>query len=131
MNVFIVDDNMPVAFMLSEWLRDAGHTADFENNPNIVLNKARSGDLDNYDYILLDLLLNGINGMDIFFALKERNIKGKIVVVSGCDPQTEIFKKALKENIPIVIKSFSPQELVHHLEMNTVEDWCAKTFDYK
>lgn len=124
MNVFIIDDNLPFSFMLSQWFEFKGHTADFETDPYVALKKIQQSKVEKYDYILLDLLLNGINGMHIFEAIKKQNQEHKVIVISGCDAQTEIFQKAVDANLPIVIKTFSPEELVSNLESGDIYKWC-------
>lgn len=125
MNVFIIDDNLTLAYMLSQWFDYKGHNADYETNPCVVMDMIKNGELDGYDYILLDLLLNGVSGIDIFEALKKRNIHNKVVVISGCDVRTEIFQKALSFNVPIITKTFDSEELVERLENGSIKDLCT------
>lgn len=129
MNVLIIDDNLPLSFMLSQWFEFKGHTADFETDPYKALKKIQQDDIEKYDYILLDLLLNGINGMHIFEAIKEKKQEQKVIVISGCDSQTEIFQKAVEANLPIVIKTFSPEKLVKYLEEGDLSKWTTKNED--
>lgn len=123
MRVLIIDDNLLLSFMLSEWFDFRGHIAEYETDPYEALKKVKSMNFEDYDYILLDLLLNGISGLDIFKVIKERGFADKVVVVSGCDKNTEIYQKAVAENLPIVVKNFKPEELVTSLEEGTIQEW--------
>lgn len=124
MRIFIIDDNLTLAYILAEWFVFRGHVTDYETNPHIVLDMAKNGKLDDYDYILLDLLLNGVSGMDIYEALKEREVNEKVIVVSGCDSKTEVFQKAMNAGLPILTKNFSAPEMITKLEDGTIREMC-------
>ena len=126
MKVFIIDDNLPLAYVLNQWILYKGHESAFEVNPHKVIELVRDGSLDGYDYILLDLLLNGISGMDVYEEIKKRGIESKVVIVSGCDVNTEIFQKAVQAKLPIVTKKFDSEKLVDRLESGKIREWCEE-----
>lgn len=69
------------------------------------------------DLILLDILLPGMDGYEVFEKIKERNPKQLIAFLSALDiaPRT-IVKLKRYGNPPYITKPFDPDELVQRIE---------------
>lgn len=81
MNILIVDDNEQILSILEEF---------FKTIKQYKISTANTGEAavemcktNNYDIILLDLTLPGINGCQVFDKIKEFNTDTKIVLASG------------------------------------------------
>lgn len=116
MKIILIDDSHALGFMLSAYFKIKGHIFDFECNPKKAVEDIRNGLLDSYEYILLDLLINGISGIDIFKELKKRNLDKKVIIISGCNRDSEVYIEALKLKVPILKKVFNTKDLVESLE---------------
>jgi len=69
------------------------------------------------DLILLDIMMPGVDGWQVYERIKETNEKQKIVFLSalGIGPQTSVkmYKKGIKEYIS---KPFEPNELLRKVK---------------
>lgn len=126
LKVMIIDDCEKIGYSLSELFDIKGHKASYMCNAQKALEFAQSTEADEYDYILIDLYLNGVTGVDVFQALAQRELGCKAVFVSGCNPQNDIFQKAIACKIPIVVKKFNSLELIDNLEKGTIVEWTRK-----
>ena len=84
LKVLIAEDDLLSQRMLVDMIKDAGitdvHTA---NSGAQVLSKIDSQLKP--DILLCDLLMPGVDGIDLLRLLGERNFKGEIIIISGCD----------------------------------------------
>jgi DNA-binding response OmpR family regulator len=123
MKVLIIDDYEGTAITLKRRFALMGHTADCVTDGKKALEICKNKDVEQYDWILVDLYLNGINGIDIFDELKKIGIHNRVVFITGCNNNTDIFGKAAATKQPLVIKTFDTQELVKSLELNNIDLW--------
>lgn len=123
MIVYIIDDNKGTSFTTALWFQKMNHEAIYISNAQEAFDLIKQKKYKPFDYILLDLYLNGISGLDIYEELKNQKLEDKAVFISGCDVHSEIFLKALKCDSPIVLKKFDSKELIKHLEKGTIGEW--------
>ncbi len=121
MKVFIIDDNVVLTNFLKIWFEINNHYCECSNNPYDVMEYIEKNLLVDYDYIIVDLLLNGINGLDIIEKLKEKNMLDKVIVLSGCDENYNIYIEAKKLNIPVIKKGIDIEELTKLMEKHIVD----------
>lgn len=128
LNIYIVDDYRPMASTLAKLFEILGHKADFETSAEKAKQCcSKPEQVKNYDYILLDIFLNGINGIDIYKELKSIGMAHKVVFVSGCDSQDDTFKQALITGQPVIMKKFNPKEMILALQSGKIQDWAKTT----
>jgi two-component system OmpR family response regulator len=78
-NICIVDDDSDFAEFLAEYLRlRAGNCIAFSSAEELI----RSGNIDSYDFFVIDLGLPGIDGTDLTALVRGRSAAG-ILVISG------------------------------------------------
>ena len=124
MKICIIDDNSNTALTLAIFFKSRGHEADYISVAYEAMDAVKSGELDEYDKIILDLYLNGISGIDLYNELTSRGQGEKVIFISGCDERSEIFLHALSfENVPMVVKTFDCNELLNRIEQDTVKEW--------
>jgi two-component system invasion response regulator UvrY len=82
MKILIADDHSVVREGLKLILKDLKITGLIEevNEGYEALDKITSG---NYDFVILDILMPGLSGLDILNALKARNMKVNILILSA------------------------------------------------
>ena len=78
--VLIVDDDKSVIDILYKVIRSNGFDADLAHSGEEALVMAGAG---NYDLILLDINMHGLDGFEVIRILRERGNKTPIIVVSG------------------------------------------------
>lgn len=105
MNILLVEDEARVADFIRRGLSAEGWAVDHAADGEDALEHAASN---NYDVILLDLMLPGIQGQDVCRKLRARKWKTPILMLTALD---------------------SPEEKVDGLKMGA-DDYLAKPFDF-
>lgn len=82
MNVLVVEDDESVARFLSQALSEAGYRIELVKDGLTGLDRARSL---RYDLILLDVMLPGMNGLDVCRRLRNANISTPILIITAKD----------------------------------------------
>ena len=80
MRILIIEDEYSLADLISTRLKKEKYTVDISTDGEDGLYNAL---LDIYDLILLDVMLPGINGIDILKKVREENIKVKIIMLTA------------------------------------------------
>ena len=70
MNILVVEDNQDIAENIADYFEPLGHTLDFAINGKCGLDMAISG---RFDIIILDVMLPGMNGMEVCRRLREEH----------------------------------------------------------
>jgi two-component system copper resistance phosphate regulon response regulator CusR len=82
MNVLVVEDDESVARFLGQALSEAGYAVESVADGLTGLERARSL---GYDLILLDVMLPGMNGLEVCRRLRSANISTPILVITAKD----------------------------------------------
>jgi DNA-binding response OmpR family regulator len=82
MRLLIIEDNRTLREALAQFLREAGYVLDAVDNGDEGLWAAAENP---YDVILLDLMLPGVEGMEILRRLRAKNNPVHILVISARD----------------------------------------------
>ncbi len=80
MRILIVDDEMNICLTLNNILQDEGHICEYTIKSNKVMNLFESF---NPDVVLLDVRLDGANGLDVLQKMKEKNSRTTVIMISG------------------------------------------------
>lgn len=128
LNIYIVDDYYPMVSTLSKLFEILEHESHFETSAEKAMSFCLNPEnIKECDYILLDIFLNGINGIDIFQEIEKHGFAEKVVFVSGCDSKDETFKQAVQTGRPVVSKGFNPKDLIVALENGKIEEFAKST----
>jgi len=107
-NILIIEDDISIAELQRDYLEISGFSVEIISNGKIGLHKSLN---ENYDLILLDLMLPEVNGFEICKKIREsRNIP--VLIVSA---KTEDIDKIRGFGLgadDFIVKPFSPSELV-------------------
>jgi len=101
--VLIVDDEKNVCEFLVEFLKFKGFEADVANTGEEAIKKIRE---EKYDLVLLDLVMPGINGIDVLKFLNDNKINVPVIMVSGVRDE-----KVIKNTIELGAKDYIPKPI--------------------
>ena len=120
--LLIVDDNTSVTLVLSRIF-----AVKFPNIEVICFNTKSAGisalnwlQQNKPDYAILDLVINGVNGNDLYGFIQERFYPTKTVFLTGCsdsDSKLQKFKKQYP-HIPVLRKVASVSSILAALELD-------------
>ncbi|MDO5457404.1 MAG: response regulator transcription factor [Atopococcus tabaci] len=113
--VLIVDDEQSIITLLTFNLEKQGYKVDAAMDGKSAFQMALNG---NYDFIILDLMLPGKNGMDVCRDLRKERVETPILMLTAKDDE---FDKVIGLELgadDYMTKPFSPRELI--ARMNAV-----------
>jgi two-component system alkaline phosphatase synthesis response regulator PhoP len=111
--ILIVDDEKPIITLLKYNIENAGYETDVAYDG---IEAARKGELNDYDLIVLDLMLPGLDGMEVCKHLRTNKIETPILMLTAKD---EEFDKVLGLELgadDYLTKPFSPKEVVARIK---------------
>jgi DNA-binding response OmpR family regulator len=86
MNLLLVDDDQDLTILLKMKLEDQGHQVDTAFNG---LDGKGLGLKNQYDVIILDLMLPGMNGHQICKELRINRVKSPVMIITALDSKDE------------------------------------------
>ena len=112
-SILVVEDDPHVANTLSLLLMIDRHQVAVVSDGQTALARYKEG---KYDLVMTDLLMPGVDGLELSQLIKLRNPKQPIVLLSGYfDAVSESEKKWLKNIDCLLAKPFSQQQLQESL----------------
>jgi DNA-binding response OmpR family regulator len=116
MDVLIIEDNTDIATNIAEYLSEKGHSTDFAHNGITGLQLALQN---NYDAIILDLVLPGLNGLTLCEKYQEQNTQRytPILMLTAKDTVEDIVAGLNAGADDYLVKPFSLQVLLARLEV--------------
>lgn len=116
--ILCVEDEFFISELYERALRKAGYDVTTAMNGSDGLELAQTG---NYDLVLLDIVVPGMDGMEILRALRDPNLspgfRSKIIITTNLeqDEQTRAEVEAQADGY-IIKAAITPKELVAFLE---------------
>lgn len=116
MDVLIIEDNTEIATNIAEYLNEKGHEADFAHNGIIGLQLALQN---NYDAIVLDLILPGMNGLTLCERYQQQSTQKytPILMLTAKDTVEDIVAGLTAGADDYLVKPFSLKVLLARLEV--------------
>ena len=110
-HILTVDDEQDILDLVEYNLRREGFHVTTVTDGDAALRQARSG---RYDLILLDLMLPGIDGMELCKMLKESPLTGglPVIMLTARSAETDKIQGLDAGADDYVTKPFSPRELI-------------------
>jgi len=117
MRILIIDDNVSISTMLSEYLTMKGHECISSNDGRNGLNLIQK---EKYDTVLLDLSMPHFSGLDVIDALeKDGTLKNqKIFIFTSSNTSNEKINELVDRGVYACIKK--PIQLPELLEVITI-----------
>ncbi|MFH1464371.1 MAG: sigma-54 dependent transcriptional regulator [Pseudomonadota bacterium] len=106
--ILVIDDESVVCHSCRRSLTPDGHEVEVATDPYAGLEVARKGE---HDILLLDIVMPGISGLEVFRTLRREGLKAEVIFITGyAEVQTAV--EAMKLGAADFIgKPFSPEEL--------------------
>lgn len=107
--IFIVDDEKAIVTLLTYNMEKAGYETDVAYNGTDALQKATE---EAYDLIILDVMLPGMDGLEVCKTLRQNKIDTPILILTAKEDE---FDKVLGLELgadDYITKPFSPRELI-------------------
>lgn len=115
MHVLIIEDNPDIAANLGDFLEDKGHTVDFAGDGVTGLHLAV---VNNFDAIVLDLQLPGMDGLDVCRKLREEASKDTPVLMLTARDRLEDKLAGFETGADdYLVKPFALQEVEARLDV--------------
>ncbi len=115
MKVLVIEDNPDIAANIGDYLEDRGHVVDFAGDGVTGLHLAV---VNEFDAIVLDLMLPGMDGLDVCKKLREEARKNTPVLMLTARDTLEHKLKGFKTGADdYMVKPFELQELEARLEV--------------
>lgn len=111
--ILIVDDEKPIVTLLKYNLEKAGYTTEEAYDG---MEAVRKGESNNYDLIVLDLMLPELDGIEVCKHLRNNKIETPILMLTAKD---EEFDKVLGLELgadDYLTKPFSPKEVIARIK---------------
>src|SRR5690625_1125804 len=107
--VLIVDDEQSIVTLLTYNLEKSGFETEAAYDGFEGLKKAKTG---NYDLIILDLMLTGMDGTEVCKALRLEKIETTILMLTAKDEEIDKILGLELGADDYLTKPFSPKEVV-------------------
>jgi CheY-like chemotaxis protein len=109
--IFVVDDEPLIARTLATILFGFGYTATAFTNP---LDALKSAESECSDFLLSDVIMPYVNGMDLRIAFCEKCPKCRVLLISGQAETSDLLESAREagRNFTVLAKPVHPTELL-------------------
>lgn len=112
--ILVIDDDPQVNALIVRVLERAGYSVHAEQNPETALDRLSR---ESFDAVICDLLMPGLNGMELYEKLIARNpaLVQRLIFITGdaTRPTTHAFLEG--SGRPYVLKPFTPKQLLEVL----------------
>jgi DNA-binding response OmpR family regulator len=119
--VLCIEDERFISDLYARALTNAGYDVMIVDDGELGLHHAVNG---NFDVILLDIMLPTMNGVDILYKMKDKNVQppmqSKIIITTNLDQKEDVRKKVEEMADGYIIKAeVTPRELVSYIQQVT------------
>lgn len=114
MKILIIEDEIKLADFIKNGLEQSGHVAEVSNNGSNGLEMAYTN---NYDLILLDLMLPGQNGFDVLKNLNDFKINVPVIILSALSDTENVIKGLDNGALDYIKKPFEFNELLARIRI--------------
>lgn len=112
MRVLLIEDDVTIARLLKEGLEDESYAVDVVNDGS---EGYRTAAADDYDVIILDIMLPGMNGYEVCRALRNDGNKTPILMLTARDAERDIVEGLDTGADDYLAKPFSFDVLLAHI----------------
>lgn len=111
--ILIVDDEKSIVTLLTYNIAQAGYETDVAFEGNDAITKALKN---NYDLIILDLMLPGVDGLDVCKTLRQNKIDTPIIILTAKEDELDKILGLELGADDYLTKPFSPREVVARIK---------------
>lgn len=110
--VLIVDDDIDHAESLADVIEMRGHTAQLAHSGEEALNQFRAAD---FDFVLLDVKLPGINGVETFLEMKKIRPTAQVMMMTGYSVEQLVAQAIEGGALGVLHKPFAAAQVLQLL----------------
>lgn len=110
-SVLVVDDETSIAQLVAYNFSRAGYEVETESNGRTAFHRIER-EPGAFDLIVLDLMLPGMDGMEVCKRLRSANISTPVILLTAKDEEVDLILGLEMGADDYVTKPFSPRELV-------------------
>jgi len=114
MKILLIEDEKNLAQFIKKGLKQAGYSIETSDNGSVGLKMAA---LENYDLILLDLMLPGIDGFDLLKSLRNFGVKTPVIIISALSNTGNVVKGLDLGAVDYIRKPFEWDELLARIRV--------------
>ncbi len=111
--ILVAEDEPSVRRLISFKLEKENFTVEVEEDGQNVMEKLRSGD---YDVLILDLMLPGLDGLQILKRIRQEEIDISVLILSAKSQEKDITRGFELGADDYLTKPFKSQELIARLK---------------
>ncbi len=115
MRILLVEDEKKLADVLAQGLTQKGYAVDIINEGDKAFDRISLNHID-YDLVILDLMLPGMDGASITKAVRERDITVPILILTARDEVESKVNLLLSGADDYLVKPFSFDELLARIQ---------------
>ena len=82
--VLIIDDDVELCAMLHDFLKKHNVDVDLVHSGQDALHSLMSPESSHYDLLVLDILMPGVNGMEVLEEIRSRSFDIPVIMLTGC-----------------------------------------------
>ena len=112
-NILIVEDEVDLALGIRDALSHAGFRAEVVHDGKVALEYLKKGA---YDLVVLDLMLPGLNGIDVLRELRKVRQDTRVLILTALASEDDLLKGFQAGADDYLTKPCSPRELVARVE---------------
>ncbi|UCG44355.1 MAG: sigma-54-dependent Fis family transcriptional regulator [candidate division WOR-3 bacterium] len=106
--ILIVDDELIIRESLTDWLMESGYEAQAVEDGQKAVEQVKQAE---WDLLLVDLKMQGMNGIEVMQRVKQINKDLPVVIITGY-PTVDTAVQAMKEGAyDYIVKPFNPEEI--------------------
>ena len=107
--ILVVEDEESLAVGIRDALQHAGYQVEMSHDGSNALELIRT---DEFELVVLDLMLPGVNGIDVLSTLRSENLDTRVLILTACAEEADVVKGLEGGADDYMTKPFSPAELV-------------------
>ncbi|MBI5433442.1 MAG: response regulator transcription factor [Planctomycetes bacterium] len=111
--ILIIEDEQDLAFGVRDALQHSGFAAECVHDGKKGLERLKNG---SFDLVVLDLMLPGMNGLDILRELRRDRQDTRVLILTALSSEEDLLKGFQAGADDYLTKPFSPRELVARVE---------------
>lgn len=112
-NILFVEDDPGVLLVVSDLLRAEGHTVETATDGDTGLKRATE---ENFDLLILDVMLPGLSGTDVCRVARERGFDGAVLMLTAKGQVPDRVEGLRTGADDYMVKPFNSDELIARVE---------------
>jgi two-component system, OmpR family, response regulator ChvI len=119
LTIMLIDDDPSISFLFTQYLKSAGMIVDSFTNPEKALTRFMESNYGQYDLVITDIRMSGLNGFELYQQLKTLDPDVRIIFVTALDVAHEITTLLPEVRLnQFIIKPVNPNVLIDNVRQH-------------